>query len=638
MHTTSIQSYDSLRVEPPNSWCHQIGKSLILVGSSIGFGWLINRLWKGANIEEMNRAGGDHQIAIYRREHRGYSESSIEFLSASPADSDVLKPLPQTLFQRVGISYDDAMWAVEEEPKFVFATGIRSFPMLPASFLIASLLTSGRTQQPLLTPLLVSCLALSMPRSVEAGWSLGDLFYPKSSIKDSLEEAGYQARITLDKLDGVITATMQKVGALEDKFMVDLGKTGKMFIQETGNELRITADGIAKNTQATLRVAGYEARFTIAAAGQEARAVVEYIGEEVRLTIQEAKDATREIIGHTSKEADRLMVNFGKEAQLVIEKAGDTFTTSTNKAMDKFFSKSNEAMDAAFSKSEALLKLGGKEVRLSIEALGSETRLTIKTAAQETKEVIDHTQEALDVLLKGMPDIVGRIEKEIVLELFNEIKNGFWGKNEFQRLLQDVQKNIRDSDARRGDKQELVSRLLMHVKKQSQGSLSSLEKANLYIELINCVNQPSIRDPDKQLLFFLIAATAFHDTKLTQRDNYYGLYPTTTNYFNDVLLRELPDARVAGIFLKFLNSQTDAGKTACSDYIEELSKFSNLADKKLCSLEATDNIQLSDNFTPSDKFIVPLATILLTGLLARVCRGGFSLGSKRKDTVINERG
>ena len=146
------------------SWGEQLCKSVILTTSGVGLGWLVSRLWKGADPQAMNHTDSGHQLAVYCKEQNDYHWTNTEFLSAVSMEVCAPRPDSESLFQKLDISYRDS---VRNDAKSLgFSNPIPGASA--AGFLVASLLARGSTQHASLTPAALGLLVLSMPGSTEA--------------------------------------------------------------------------------------------------------------------------------------------------------------------------------------------------------------------------------------------------------------------------------------------------------------------------------------------------------------------------------------------------------------------------------------------------------------------------------------
>jgi hypothetical protein len=642
----------------PN-WGNQLCKSAMLTASSLGLGWLISRLWKGADEQPAGYAENSSQLVIYNAKQANYHWSSMDPLSVETTGEGFDS---EGLFQKVGITYRSSI----QERSPVAQTSHSH--MLSASCLIGSLLTGGNWQYTSLTPTLFTLLALSTSQSVAASlwdpssWgNPGDWLFPQRSIQNSMEEAGHQARITLDKANEVITAALEKVDGIQGKFVMNLGEQGKIFIHTAGEELRISAEKIKEGVQATVKIAGYEAQATIGAAGVQARATVKYIGEEVRLTIKEAGKETKKILGTAAGHADKIILNIGKQGELLINQTGAV---------------ANEALVTIFKELGITLGAASQEIKLSINEAGKEMRWTIKEATKAMNLTMNDAGDILGrerkALRQDIEDVIGRFSQEthaiigrlgtgwrkerevlttelrdrieslakeaqkisesIPLGFVEELKDAVFGRSDYRDGLRKINSEMRFSPSS-GDKVAIVGKLLKWIRSQGQESLLPSEKAYLYAELIRCVNTVDtlfIREQDRKWLFHIIAGIAYHDEKLVQSENppsfslnTLGIssYTSITNYFQDVVLRTLPDQETRKLFLPPINLA--GSKTQCSAYLSRHpGSFSSLSNTEMCPEDnvpvrkETGLYETKDMIMPKD-LITPLAVGILTILIAK---------------------
>ncbi len=86
-----------------------------------------------------------------------------------------------------------------------------------------------------------------------------------------------------------------------DKLILNFEKAGKVVVKAVGDELKIFTTDITEGTQATLNVAGHEARFTVAAAGKEARATIDIAAKDIIRVIQEGERAAKDTMDHAGE-------------------------------------------------------------------------------------------------------------------------------------------------------------------------------------------------------------------------------------------------------------------------------------------------------------------------------------------------
>lgn len=195
-----------------------------------------------------------------------------------------------------------------------------NIPLFSLCYILANLLGDRSRQNVAFMPAMTTLITLSLVNSAEAGvagnllfngkflstalnvfsfassvsgWSPLNWLVPKKRINRILEDASNRATVTLNHLNEIITVALEKVEGLEHKFMADFGEKGQLLIETAGDEIRMSSENIMKGAQATLNVAGYEARATIQAAGREARVNIDYVTEKVNLTLKEGHKADR---------------------------------------------------------------------------------------------------------------------------------------------------------------------------------------------------------------------------------------------------------------------------------------------------------------------------------------------------------
>ncbi|MBS4167767.1 hypothetical protein [Parachlamydia sp. AcF125] len=398
-------------------------------------------------------------------------------------------------------------------------------------------------------------------------------FFTKSAFGNLIEEAGSEARATIqvggneirasiDRAEVAANKTLSKMGR-EIRQSIDKAQSGatsvlKVASSETekiiglaGIEARYTSKVLELQVEKALSKAAKEAELVFATAGLEAQKTIQFGGEEARKTciafsrevnstIKLVGKETHEILTQGGREVKEILDKANKDAKAIIHEAGEEFSirslTVIRGALEEAEKVVHTTIKQTSEEASNLIRMMGEEANGVVLNLGSQGRLLIKDTGQEIRliadEVLSKAFAGQEMIIKAagqearltvqevgkqvcstlyeIPYIAGLTAQQVGRNFSYGLKDGFWGTSEAEMLINNLKNLIGSS---KGIKLE---ELLEFVYDQHQ--LIPQDKASLYKELIKLFNGPQIKD--RETIFLFIGAAAIKDKDLIHKTFY----------------------------------------------------------------------------------------------------------------------
>jgi hypothetical protein len=407
-----------------------------------------------------------------------------------------------------------------------------NFYAISASYVIASLMKGGSVKHSSpLTSTVVALTTLSLSNSVKADWWNPVSWFTKKPIERAINNARHQALVTINEANGIVREAIGRVETLEGKMVVDVKDVGNFLIEKSGNAVVLSSKEIVKDiadkTELILKIAGFKSKKVIIEGGKVVKTLMEIGGDQIKLIIKEGREALSGVFERDIDNLGKLSVNFGEQGRLTIQELGNTLTYVADETLNKFFIKTTNLVSST-----------AEQIRINIDRFRDGVRLSTEELILGTKEILNEGEKKTITILKHLPKTGRDTAYDTVYNTGLAVKHSFFGQSEFNIVFEKIKNNCVDTLRENNNILTKTDELLTYIFNQKQDTLSSSNKALLYVELLKqCVNDPLISASDQNLLYFLVASQAFKDEKLGNDYFKSGVIPSVPQNIKNAFLK-----------------------------------------------------------------------------------------------------